>query len=358
MSCFFQHRHLELSWMCSAAYIFEKSNIITTCSIILLGVLWSLMTWCTWKKPCRFDHIEDSDDDKEAEQPEEEPRHPEEPNNPTDEQRRDLKLKFPGGSSHAGYVFFFYNIAVYIYILHSMFIVFSKVFFVFLVCCGLGSLKSGKSIALNWNSFKHQQGELVCYISIPRGNMTTKIAIIRSGSWVQKWPDWQAKSKWGRGRPGKSFQPSLHLSRFMKLSRKMIKESVAGAAGLGAEEVTKEIPKASKLPKDHMQKVGTIDLQQLAKYSCSNDRMLVSCHGDIFDVSSRPDIYGWGPKSWQSGKDITWSVVTGNEKPDQCNRFYDVFKLDPEHISRYLTLICQRLVTLQDEFGKARGPLG
>jgi len=143
----------------------------------------------------------------------------------------------------------------------------------------------------------------------------------------------------------------------MKLSRKMIKESAAGAARLGSEEVAKEIPKASKLPKDHMQKVGTIDLQQLAKYSCSNDRMLVSCHGDIFDVSSRPDIYGWGPKSWQAGKDITWSVVTGNEKPDQCNRFYDVFKLDPEHISRYLTLICQRLVTLQDEFGKPVGRL-
>ena len=53
----------------------------------------------------------------------------------------------------------------------------------------------------------------------------------------------------------------------------MIKESAAGAAGLGSEEVAKEILKASKLPKDHMQKVGTIDLQQLAKYSCSNDRM-------------------------------------------------------------------------------------
>ena len=46
---------------------------------------------------CRFDHIEDSDDDKEPPPPEEEPRHPEEPNNPTDEQRRDLKVKFPGG---------------------------------------------------------------------------------------------------------------------------------------------------------------------------------------------------------------------------------------------------------------------
>eukprot|EP00438_Fugacium_kawagutii_P034456 Skav206308 [mRNA] locus=scaffold4747:95685:96110:+ [translate_table: standard] len=108
---------------------------------------------------------------------------------------------------------------------------------------------------------------------------------------------------------------------------------------------------------DHMRVVGTIDLQQLSKYSCSNDRMLVSCYGDIFDVSSRPDLYGWGPKSWQAGKDITWSVVTGNEKPDQCNRFYDVFKLDPDHISRYLTLICNRLVTLQDEFGKPVGRL-
>ena len=62
---------------------------------------------------------------------------------------------------------------------------------------------------------------------------------------------------------------------------------------------------------DHLKVIGTIDLQQLSKYSCSNDRMLLSCHGDIFDVSSRPDLYGWGPKSWQAGKDITWSVVTG-----------------------------------------------
>lgn len=139
--------------------------------------------------------------------------------------------------------------------------------------------------------------------------------------------------------------------KFMKLSRKMIKDTT------GSLKETQERPKPARLPKDHMKVVGTIDLQQLAKYSCSNDRMLLSCYGDIFDVSSRPDLYGWGPKSWQAGKDITWSVVTGKEKPDQCNRFYDVFKLDPDHISRYLTLICNRLVTLQDEFGKPVGRL-
>ena len=56
---------------------------------------------------CRFDHIEDSDDDKEPPPPEEEPRHPEEPNNPTDEQRRDLKVKFPGGSYQPCWTWFY-----------------------------------------------------------------------------------------------------------------------------------------------------------------------------------------------------------------------------------------------------------
>ncbi|CAK9105687.1 unnamed protein product [Durusdinium trenchii] len=138
--------------------------------------------------------------------------------------------------------------------------------------------------------------------------------------------------------------------KFMKISRKMVRDT----SGRFRDE---EKPKAARLPKDHQRPVGTISLQELAKYSCSNDRMLLSCYGDIFDVSSRPDLYGWGPKSWQSGKDITWSAVTGNEKPDQCNRFYDVFKLDPDRISRYLTLICNRLVALQDEFGKPVGRL-
>lgn len=138
--------------------------------------------------------------------------------------------------------------------------------------------------------------------------------------------------------------------KFMKMSRKILKENLQAFKPESA-------PKASKLPRDYKKPVGNLSVQELGMYTCSNERMLLSCYGDIFDVSSRPDVYGWGPKSWQSGKDITWSVVTGQEKPDQCNRFYDLFKLDHEHISRYLTLICNRLVALHDEFGQPVGRL-
>ncbi|CAE7319747.1 unnamed protein product [Symbiodinium natans] len=140
----------------------------------------------------------------------------------------------------------------------------------------------------------------------------------------------------------------------MELCRKRAAEDVRQVPERLTEE---EMPKAAKLPPDHKQPVGTLTVEQLAKYSCSNDRMLMSCHGDIFDVSSRPDVYGYGPKSWQAGKDITWSVVTGKEKPNQCNRFYDVFKLDSDHCGRYLQMICARLLSLQEDFGEPVGRL-
>lgn len=53
-------------------------------------------------------------------------------------------------------------------------------------------------------------------------------------------------------------------------------------------------------------------------------------------------------QEWGDDSQWGWSHQPG---------FYDVFKLDPDHISRYLTLICNRLVTLQDEFGKPVGRL-
>ena len=67
------------------------------------------------------------------------------------------------------------------------------------------------------------------------------------------------------------------------------------------------------------------------------------------------------PSEWDDGSqggtffaDCFLEVVTcWSQQPG----FYDVFKLDPDHISRYLTLICNRLVTLQDGFGKPVGRL-
>jgi len=118
-----------------------------------------------------------------------------------------------------------------------------------------------------------------------------------------------------------------------------------------------EPPKAASLPRDHMRPMGIMTLSDLGKYTCSNERMLVSVYGDIHDVSSRPDIYGYGPKSFQSGKDVTWSVIVGDETPQQCNRFYDIFKLDEDHLKRYLQIVCQRLVQLRETCGEPVGRL-
>lgn len=116
-------------------------------------------------------------------------------------------------------------------------------------------------------------------------------------------------------------------------------------------------PKNVKLPPDYKKPLGIIDVKTLGKYTCSADRMLLSVYGDIFDVSSRPDIYGYGSKSFLTGKDITWGVIAGKETADNCNRFYDIFKLDDDHTKRYLHIICQRLVSLEDEFGEPIGRL-
>eukprot|EP00930_Biecheleria_cincta_P051068 TRINITY_DN3622_c0_g1_i3.p1 TRINITY_DN3622_c0_g1~~TRINITY_DN3622_c0_g1_i3.p1 ORF type:complete len:293 (+),score=66.44 TRINITY_DN3622_c0_g1_i3:65-880(+) len=141
----------------------------------------------------------------------------------------------------------------------------------------------------------------------------------------------------------------------MELCRNTFKET---RSKLGASGPDTSVTKALKLPKDHKKKFdGVISVDELAKYSCSSDRMLVSCLGDVYDVSSRPDQYGYGAKSFQAGKDITWCVVTGKETPKNCNRFYDIFKLDTDHLSRYLQIVCGRLVSLEEEFGEPVGRL-
>jgi len=112
-----------------------------------------------------------------------------------------------------------------------------------------------------------------------------------------------------------------------------------------------------RLPLDHQKSVGVLTVEQLGKYSCSNERMLVSIYGDIYDVSSRPDLYGYGPKSAHSGRDITWGVVTGEETVENCNRFYDIFKLDQDHLGRYLQIVCHRMVAFESEFGEPVGRL-
>lgn len=96
-----------------------------------------------------------------------------------------------------------------------------------------------------------------------------------------------------------------------------------------------------RLPPDYEEPVGVISLEQLHQYTCSNDRMLVSVYGRIFDVSCRPDEYGNGPKSWYSGHDITWALVCNDAQPKMkdIDRFYDIFKARSEdQLNRLLRL--------------------
>jgi len=122
-------------------------------------------------------------------------------------------------------------------------------------------------------------------------------------------------------------------------------------------EVASSFKSAVKLPPDHNRSVGVMSVEELGKYKCSNERMLVSIYGDIYDVSSRPDLYGYGPKSTHSGKDITWGVVCGLENEKNFNRFYDIFKLDADHTKRYMQIICQRMVCFEEQFGEPLGRL-
>mmetsp|Transcript_45374 Transcript_45374/g.144842 ORF Transcript_45374/g.144842 Transcript_45374/m.144842 type:complete len:362 (+) Transcript_45374:175-1260(+) len=118
------------------------------------------------------------------------------------------------------------------------------------------------------------------------------------------------------------------------------------------------IPENVKLPPDYKGPVGVLNISQLSKFNSNHSRQLVSIYGDVFDVSKRPDQYGCGgPKAFQTGRDITWSVITGKETPESCNRFYDIFKLDDDHCGRYLQLLCQKMVAFENEFGEPVGRL-
>lgn len=127
--------------------------------------------------------------------------------------------------------------------------------------------------------------------------------------------------------------------------------------GISRELPNQPVTKSNRLPKDYKIPVNVLSVQQLSKYCSTNDRMLISMYGDIFDVSDRSDLYGSGCKAALTGTDITWAVVTGKETAGNCNRFYDFFKLDDDRLKRYMQIICSRLVSLENDFGDSVGRL-
>lgn len=152
-------------------------------------------------------------------------------------------------------------------------------------------------------------------------------------------------------------QRALIVEQFMQMVRESREKTHSEAGWLNfGDGSTKKITSAN-LPDDYRRHMGNLSVEQLGRFTCSNDRMLVSVYGDLFDVSGRSDLYGYGKNSWQAGKDITWMVITGKEELAMCNRFYDIFKAEEKELERMMRVVCYYLVWFRDEFGEPVGRL-
>lgn len=117
-------------------------------------------------------------------------------------------------------------------------------------------------------------------------------------------------------------------------------------------------PENVSLPPDFRKKVGVVPAKQLEEYGCNNQRLLISLYGDIFDVSDRPDKYGAdGPYYFFAGRDITWGLITGADTEENCNIFYDIFKMDQELMKQKMQCICSWIAFYETEYGEPVGRL-
>lgn len=118
-------------------------------------------------------------------------------------------------------------------------------------------------------------------------------------------------------------------------------------------------PKNVDLPTDFRKPMGTLTRKQLAANGCESKRLLVCIHGDLFDVSDRPDKYGSnGPYWYMTGHDMTWGLVSGDDDQQFMDTFYDIFKLQPpERADRKLQGLMSWWAFFEKEYGSPVGRL-
>jgi len=118
-------------------------------------------------------------------------------------------------------------------------------------------------------------------------------------------------------------------------------------------------PKDAVIPKDFRKPIGVISAEDMRQYhNCDCERLLLSIHGDIFDVSDRPDKYGKGaPYYYFSGRDITWGLVTGDDSEERVGMFFDIFKMDEEELNKKMQTLCSWTGFYEVEYGKRVGRL-
>lgn len=113
------------------------------------------------------------------------------------------------------------------------------------------------------------------------------------------------------------------------------------------------------LPQDFQKHVGVITSEELYNnFNCDCSRLIVSIHGDLFDVSDRPDKYGKnGPYFYFAGRDISWGLASGQDSENHVNMFFDFFKMEDEEIAKKLQCICSWIGFYEVEYGSNVGRL-
>lgn len=116
-------------------------------------------------------------------------------------------------------------------------------------------------------------------------------------------------------------------------------------------------PKGIKPPPDFQKPVGRLSPAEMLKFGCENKRILISIHGDIFDISDRPDKYGAeGPYWYMAGHDLTWGLIIGDDAEAHLDKFYDLFKIMPkEACDQHLQGVMSWWAFYEKEYGKPVG---
>jgi len=134
------------------------------------------------------------------------------------------------------------------------------------------------------------------------------------------------------------------------------------SSGLSIKDGHRPMPRPRgviDLPPDHKQPLGTISVSELAKYGCESKRMLICVHGDLFDVSDRPDKYSKDGPYWAMvGHDISWGFVCGVDDSSSYDQYYDIFKIQPEeNMDRRLQGLMSWWCFYEKEYGDPVGRL-
>jgi len=145
------------------------------------------------------------------------------------------------------------------------------------------------------------------------------------------------------------------------LDTSQYEDNTAAIEGLSIKGGHRKMPRPKKcaLPPDHRQNVGKVSPEELGTYNCHSNRILVCVHGDIFDVSDRPDKYSENGPYWEiAGQDITWALLCGNDVAANYNQYYDVFKIQPPGtLDRKLQGLCSWWAYYATEYGDPVGRL-